>query len=530
MDDSTVAVDHPRLGRLLVRRLVADFPEDLNVRLAEDPAFLTALGVSGNRVFKIGPHEVQADPFWNAAAEVVRSKTQRTIPAAGHELILKLDDEAVPTQLIVEDTPARRQYLLLTNEIGILADSVSIRDLTLRGLAQSFDLPRPSADGAVARVASIDSPGDRVMEVARLRRASAQSHYDDLQRKVSKHETVEPADFLLEDVEALTRHLRLSPDADGASLTARLELAASMLIDEVGLEEAIVRLAGLPRSLPVCVCQAVEALHGDARRQLLGRLTRLLNGSPIAAANVARLAGQSAGGQVYKRYARWRARRSVLHSLTTHAEAWREVLRVCANELAHIAAFRQLPVDVRLCLVWANGDRIFRILANAGASEEWIRDRFGAWSSRLPAEIVFADPAYLAEAAHPKHLNLIAFGLAAASHALDGRADDYLRRELSQFVEAEPSRMLALLQRPGLRPDSLDSIMSPSRTPIALGLLEPSLNERLAATTLAQVGAALDAIVAGEANPGWLVLRRRCQRPGTASGVYRPCSPGCRLR
>ena len=111
MDDSTVAVDHPRLGRLLVRRLVADFPEDLNVRLAEDPAFLTALGVSGNRVFKIGPHEVQADPFWNAAAEVVRSKTQRTIPAAGHELILKLDDEAVPTQLIVEDTPARRQTL-----------------------------------------------------------------------------------------------------------------------------------------------------------------------------------------------------------------------------------------------------------------------------------------------------------------------------------------------------------------------------------------------------------------------------------
>ena len=112
-----------------------------------------------------------------------------------------------------------------------------------------------------------------------------------------------------------------------------------------------------------------------------------------------------------------------------------------------------------------------------------------------------------------------------------GRADDYLRRELSQFVEAEPSRMLALLQRPGLRPDSLDSIMSPSRTPIALGLLEPSLNERLAATTpVAQVGAALDAIVAGEANPGWLVLRRRCQRPGTASGVYRPCSPGCRLR
>ena len=86
------------------------------------------------------------------------------------------------------------------------------------------------------------------MEIARLRRAGAQSHYEDLQRKVSKHEPVEPADFLLEDVEALTRHLRLRADADGASLTARLEHAASTLIDDVGLEETIVRFAGLPRS------------------------------------------------------------------------------------------------------------------------------------------------------------------------------------------------------------------------------------------------------------------------------------------
>src|SRR5262245_10630043 len=59
--------------------------------------------------------------------------------------------------------------------------------------------------------------------------------------------------------------------------------------------------------------------------------------------------------------------RGIFGALDVRPQAWREVLRVCANELAHVEAFRRLPAEVRLALVWAHGDRVFRILANARA-------------------------------------------------------------------------------------------------------------------------------------------------------------------
>ena len=527
LESSSLGAEYSRVAKALVRQLVADLPNDFSHRLAEDPAFLRALGVSGTRTFRIGPHTVPADAFWTLAAEVVRSAADRTITADGVELILKVDQQSAVSQLIVENTPAQKQYLLLANELGMLADSVAAREATLRTLAPWFDLPRADADSSVARIAVIESPGDRVMEVAKLKRVSAEAHYRDLERKVSQHESVDSSDFLLEDVEALTRHLRLS-FAPGA-FTTRLDEAASVLLEEVGLHDAIVRLAGVPSPLPRSIHVAVEALSSDARRGLLGSLSRSLNVSPIGSAHLARLcalAGQERPG--YGRHVRRWARRGVLRSLETRVEAWREVLRVCANELAHVEAFRELPVDVRLCLVWTHGNRIFRILANANANEEWIRDKFGGWSSRLPAEIAFADAAYLAEASHPQHVDLLPFALSAVGYVLGGGdVDDALRAELSQFIDSQPARLLALFQQPGLRADSLDSILHSSRLPSRLALLTAPLAERVSPITLmSQVTAALDAIGSGQVKEPWLGTWGDRQRSGSPTRVRRSCSPG----
>src|SRR5262249_1570192 len=131
------------------------------------------------------------------------------------------------------------------------------------------------------------------------------------------------------------------------------------------------------------------------------------------------------------------------------------------------------------------------------------------WSSRLPAEIAFADAAYLAEASHPQHVDLLPFALAAVGYVLDGgNVDDALRAELSQFIEGEPARLVALFQQPGWRADSLDSILQPSRAPSRLGLMTAPLAERVSpATLMSQVSAALDAIASGQVKEPWLVLR-----------------------
>lgn len=499
---------YARGAKVLIGQLVADLPDEMSARLADDPAFLKALDVQGTRQFRIGPHTVNAEAFWNAAAEVARTGVGTAVSANGHELLLKRDEQVAGGQLVVEDAPARIQYLFLADELGILGDTVATREATLRRLAPLFDRGQADTDAEVARVALLDSAAERVVEVARLRSTSAESHYRELQQKISRHCVVKGADFVLDDVEALTRHLRLK--AVGGTLRDRLDEAAAALLKEVGLRETIVRLAGVPCPLPERVEQAVGALPGDERRTLLGVLSRMLAGSPIASAHVAHLCDLArAERPSYGRYVRRWARRTVLRALDVGPQAWREVLRECANEWAHVEAFRRLPADVRLAVVWAHGDRIYRILVNGHASEEWVRDEFGRWSDRLPAQVAFADAAYLDEACHPKNIDLLPFALDAASYAFGStRADATFCSEVSAWIEADPVRLLALLQQAGLRPDSLDSVLGPSAAPPRLRLLTTDLGDRVKPETLfAQVEAALAVIPSGESRQAWVVLR-----------------------
>lgn len=499
---------YARVAKALVRQLVADLPDELSARLADDPAFLKALDVPGVRQLRIGAHHVNAEMFWQTAAEVARTGIETTFNANGHQLLLKRSQQVAGGQLVVEDAVARHHYLLLTGELDILGDTVAAREATLRRLAPLFDRDQADTDAEVARVALLDSAAERVMEVARLRSASAESHYRELQDKVSRHDAVDGSDFVFEDVEALIRHLRL--ETVGGAFRDRLDGAAAALLRDLGLRETIVRLAGVPCPLPERIERAVAALPGEARRTLLGDLSRTLGGSPIASAHVAHLC-ERAGAErpVYGRYLRRWARRAVLGALDVRHQAWREVLRVCANELAHIEAFRRLPADARLAVVWAHGDRVFRILVNARASEEWIRNQFGHWSDRLPAEVAFADTAYLAESCHPRNLDLLPFSLDAAAYALAGtEADAAFRLELSQWIEAEPARLLALLQQAGWRPDSVGSLLASGAAPPRLGLITPDLAGRVnPATLLSQVEAALAAIPTGELKHAWVVLR-----------------------
>jgi hypothetical protein len=164
---------------------------------------------------------------------------------------------------------------------------------------------------------------------------------------------------------------------------------------------------------------------------------------------------------------------------------------------------------VRLAVVWAHGDRIFRILVNARASEEWIRNSFGQWSDRLPAEVAFTDTTYLAESCHPRNLDLIPFSLDVAAYAFGStQVPDTLRSGLSQWIEAEPERLLALLQQAGWRPDSVGSLLAGSEAPARSGLMTLELAGRVnPATLMAQVEAAIAAIPTGELKQAWVVLR-----------------------
>jgi hypothetical protein len=175
-----------------------------------------------------------------------------------------------------------------------------------------------------------------------------------------------------------------------------------------------------------------------------------------------------------------------------------------------VGVFRKLPTDLRLCIVWAHGDRVFRIIANAGANLEWVRDHFGHWSSKLPAEVAFTDGEYATDVCNPRRLSKTAFTLSGLAYAFGFGTDltDQLSSVVAQFFESDPSKLISVMRDVGLAPDALRSILRHEGQSAAVLALSPDQRERFApATLMPQVVAAIDRIQSGEAElTEWGVL------------------------
>lgn len=510
VEGSEKARKHLPLARALMRELFMDLPDELRAKLAEDGDFLGKLGVSMHSVVHLGPHHVNSEELWHAAMTVLRTREGVTVKSGSCELVVKLHEELGERQLVIEDAPARMNYVLPSELIGVLSDSVAERESALRRIARVFDLTRSSTEEAIARIASLSDAAQRAMEVASLRGSSAQNGYLELERKLKEHEAVEESDFIPQAVQTIVRHLRLRTDTS-EPLAANLESAATTLLDEVGLEETVERFAGLPVPLPAVILASVDMLSPIERRSLLKRLVRALAKSPLGNAHVARLFARFASERPsYARYFHAVIRSQVLSSGGSRFGAWLKVLCVFANDLCYVEAFRQMPVSIRLCVVWSHADRLFRILANASADIDWIRDDFGNWSARLPAEVGFAEEAYTTDVAHPRQISGLKFALAGCAYVSEQGSllDEDLRKIISEFVEAQPAHIVEIMRDLSLNPDALESILRHDGHAAWLSVFTPGLQERLSLATLRpQIVAAIDAIRSGQADLAeWFAL------------------------
>ena len=497
LDSSESGKKDYRLAVALIRELLVDLPEELRETLAEDGGFLGRLGISLSPVVHIGPHEINARELWTTATRVLATGEPAQLEAKGHELRVLLHEEQGERQVIVEDAVARKRYIVRDCTAGILSDSASVREATLREMSTLFDLRASVVDEELARIAALEDASSRVAELAQLRNRSAQNLYIELTSKLRQHQQVAANDLFPASVDAVLRHLRLDDDKSGV-LEARLERAATTLIDEVGLEATVVRLTGLPIPLPSAVITAFDQLSPIGRRSLLKRLTREIGQSPLGSVHVARLFVHYArDNRSYLRYAHKSMRKQILRSESSHCAAWLQVLRVCANEFSYAEAFRRLPVDIRLCIAWAHADRVFRILTNTGVDTSWTEKHFDSWSTRLPSELAFADDGYATDVASPRRVAPLHIVLAGCGYVFgDGASlNESFRAMVSQFVQDDPNRRLTVMRDLTLSPNVLNSILCRDGRSEWLSVLTGELRQQMRPEVLrSQVTVAAKAI------------------------------------
>jgi hypothetical protein len=242
----------------------------------------------------------------------------------------------------------------------------------------------------------------------------------------------------------------------------------------------------------------------EDRHTLFKSLARSISTSPVGAAHLARLLLlHRSDRSSYVRLARKIVRSLLSDAGQTRVAAWLAAIRRAANDLMYLEEFRQASAWVKIAVAWSHGDRLFRILANLGVSDEWIEPHFDEFGTRLPAETAFVDASYMKDIAYPRRLDPALVVLGSVAYALepDPQLLEQFRDAASGYVLSVPRRTRALARDTSLQGNALQSILSGGDNPAWLDLLAAEVHDQLQPGTLrSELNSALDRIRSGESS------------------------------
>jgi len=507
--------DQPRAAGALavfVRTLIEDLPDPLKALIGEDPHFFESLGVTVLPMVQIGPHKVAPERFWDAAVRVMRHKAPVPLGPEYPGLALMIVEEAKQQNLVVEDRSTGGRCVLGDLPVGILSDSVSLREAAIRSIVGHFDLRRAAIDDTVARLSQIQDLGERAAKMTTLKEQSIHFSYLELRRKLEAREFIGPSDLFPSDAGVIAYHLRIDRASGGEiPFKAQLQKSANALLEDVGVEETIARLSALPVELPEPIFERLSAMSCPERKTLLKRLVRTIGQSPVGMAHLARLFGYFGDDSPsYLRYFRTKLKYLGTVFNGPHGAAWREILKSVGDELWYAKGFRELPRSIRLAIIWAHADRLFRIMVQARVPSEWIKDHFNQMVLRLSPEVVGGEEAYTTDVANPDRIEEWPLTLSLIAYASNnGRfVDAATIASLSERSVSEKPNILALFTDLTLAPDSMGSFLQSGDNTNWGSILTPSLVESIASfRSLANLTEAVAHVGSGDENDGWMVLQ-----------------------
>jgi hypothetical protein len=373
--------DEPRAAGLLavlVRTWIEDLPEPLKGLIGEDPHFLRSLGVTILPMVQVGTHRVAPEQFWKAAACAVKQTTPVALGRDHPGLSLMIVVESGEQRLAVEDRSAGSRYIVGDLPVEFLSDSIAKRETAIRAIANQFDLHRAALDDAIARLSQIQDLAQRIAETTALKGRSVHFAYRELGRKLKARELIGPQDFFPSDPGIIAYYLRIESRSIGAlSFEGQLLKSAEVLLDDVGVAETIERFGGLPVALPSPIFENLGAMSRPERRSILKQLVRRLSPSPMGFAHLARLFGHFADDSPsYTRFVRMMQHHLGKIFNTPSGTAWREILKSVADELWYARGFREFPNPIRLAIIWAHADCLFRVMMQASVPPAWISEHF----------------------------------------------------------------------------------------------------------------------------------------------------------
>ena len=480
----------------LLQFLYNDLPDPIQEELSRDTDFMAKIGFISRPFAEAFGLNFDHDEFFKAASEAIN----------GREAILSTlerDREVkfLPFELdngkkaICLDEPETEKKVISEATLELLRESSEEREAVLRRNRSWFDCSRETFEKAVAEIVSIEEPSRRIEEVRSWIRNSTAVYYSKLYQNIKTQQGFEASDLRPPSTDGLLRHYRLTTDVEaGANLHEWLESQAKGLIQDEGIKTAILRFSNLPISLPRALVNAVLDLPDEEQRTLIKELLRTA-GSPLAQIHFVHLLIHTGD----EKSSFWRLAKKIIRNLFSdegkkNFSASLSLLKWVNEDLNYWSEFRQLPSHIRLFMVWAHANELYRLFLSLGVSDSGLEEMFKGLSyKRLPIEIFERKSDYWYDIAHPHRIQDISFLLHGLSYSIGDKADIFVDEKLKRLCRDQGFRQFEkniFLPIPSLILDStraqnnLHSFLGGDRGQTLSSILDEEMSDKLTTASL----------------------------------------------
>ncbi len=427
----------------LLQLLYDDLPNPLREELSRDTDFMTKIGFRLGSATEVFGLNFNHGEFLKAASEAMNGR-EAILSTLGRDqevkfIPFKLDNG---NKAVCLDEPEIEKKVISEDTLELLLESSEEREAVLRRNRSWFDCSKEIFDKAVAEIVSIEEPSRRIEEARSWIKNSAAVYYSKLYKYIETQPDFSISDLRPPSTEGLLRHYRLTTDVEtGSKLHEWLENQAKDLIQDEGIKTAILRFSNLPIPLPQALGNAVLDLPDEEQHTLFKELLRTA-GSPLAQIHFIHLLINTGD----EKSSFWRLAKKIIRNLFSdegkaQLSASLSLLKWSNEELNHWSEFRQLPFHIRLFMVWAHANELYRIFSGLGAPDAWLEVTFKDLSDkRLPFEIFGRDSDYWYDIAHPRRIENIRFLFYGLSYSIGDKADVFVDEKLKHLFRDQGFR------------------------------------------------------------------------------------------
>lgn len=426
----------------LFQNFYMDLPTPIKDEIQKDQQFLNSIGLETIHTVPIADLSFKQKDFWRAARQAINGKkaTISIFDSKRKVTFIPFEPEKKVSGFYIKQQSRKELYTVEDNFLlMMLKDSPSEREKTLRKYKQWFDFTDKEFEKFVAKIVTMEVPGERLLATESRWKESTNVFYYQLDKKFKDEQKMSFrfSDLIPPKGDGLLRHFGIKGYINSElPFSTILTNIAEVFIREKGLQNAIVRLWGFPTPLPKAVIEDIGKLESHERKIFLVRLYNKAY-SPVSKVHcffvlkhfcneyeeIQQLTKQLITEILYDDY-------------ETDFQAFNEILNWVKNEFVYWQDVQDWPSRIRLAVMWAHSNQLFNIFKSFNADPLWILETFkkGAWL-HLPPELLERHTNEQVDIAYPLHFNYYSFLLTSLSYGVGDNTENILGGELLKCIE-----------------------------------------------------------------------------------------------